>query len=264
MVAGNLHALGFALLAISTLRDFYNRISRYNRIASQSADFVHYDEDGLSILAAENMAPSACDEAVDTWVSLMVKFMRALYEKELNPTWVELGHSMPGEHRQAFLEYFKCPVRFDCEEPARIAIDSSIMDVALPGASPDLAQHNDQIVREYLEKMDREDIVNRVRIQMVAHLSAGTLTALEVARRLHMSGCTMQTRLAQRGTNFQELLDTTRQELAAGYIQQSHLAITEIAYLLGFSDASNFTRAFRRWHGISPRDFRVQNNIEQA
>ena len=55
-----------------------------------------------------------------------------------------------------------------------------------------------------------------------------------------------------------------QQNLAAGYIEQSQLAITEIAYLLGFSDASNFTRAFRRWHGVSPRQYRVQRKIGES
>ena len=137
-----------------------------------------------------------------------------------------------------------------------IAMDAAVMDIPLPGASPDLAQYNDRIVMDYLEKMDQSDIANRVRKEIVANLATGTLTSLEVARRLHMSSRSMQSKLAEKGTSFQEILDHTRQELASSYMEQSHLAITEIAYLLGFSDASNFTRAFRRWHGVSPREFR--------
>jgi AraC-like DNA-binding protein len=81
---------------------------------------------------------------------------------------------------------------------------------------------------------------------------------------MHMSPRNLQLKLAANDTTFQDTLDSTRQNLAAGYIEQSHLAITEIAYLLGFSDASNFTRAFRRWHGVSPRQYRVQRKIGES
>jgi AraC-like DNA-binding protein len=71
-----------------------------------------------------------------------------------------------------------------------------------------------------------------------------------------MSPTTLQFKLSNRGTNFHELLDSIRRELALSYVQQSALSITEITFLLGFSDTSNFTRAFKRWEGISPTDFR--------
>ena len=71
-----------------------------------------------------------------------------------------------------------------------------------------------------------------------------------------MSSRNLQLKLAVRGTNFQDLLDQTRHTLAMGYIEQSRLAITEISYLLGFSDLSNFTRAFKRWTGKSPSAYR--------
>lgn len=72
-----------------------------------------------------------------------------------------------------------------------------------------------------------------------------------------MSEAGLQQKLAERGTGFQELLDETRCELAIGYLHQPALTITEIAFLLGFSDASNFTRAFKRWKGAPPSAFRM-------
>ena len=140
----------------------------------------------------------------------------------------------------------------------------SLMDVPLPGASPDMAQYNDQIVMDYLEQMDRQDIVNRVRRYIIADLASGTLSKQAVADKMHMSPRNLQLKLAAEDTTFQDILDSTRQSLATGYMEQSHLAITEIAYLLGFSDASNFTRAFRRWYGVSPRNYRIERNISEG
>jgi AraC-like DNA-binding protein len=263
MQPGNLHALGFGLLSSTTLRDFYERICNYYHVVSQSADFQSYDRDGESILAATNLASTVCYETRDAWVTMMVRFLRFLYQQEISPLWIELSRPLPEGGAQPYLDYFNCPVRFGCAED-RIAMDSSVMDRELSGANPDMAQHNDEIVVQYLAQMDRRDIVNRVRRHIIADLASGLLTKQGVADKMHMSPRNLQLKLAANDTTFQDTLDNTRQNLAAGYIEQSHLAITEIAYLLGFSDASNFTRAFRRWHGVSPRQYRVQRKIGES
>ena len=260
MQPGNLHAMGFAMLASVSLRDFYHRVCNYYRVVSQNADFRQYDAEGASVLVAGNIATSVCHETEDAWTCMMVRFMRFLYQRELNPLWLELRRPVPPGGEQPFLDYFKCPVRFDCQE-MKIALDSSVMDRVLPGGSADMAQHHDEIVMQYLEKMDRQDVVNRVRSLIVQELASGSLSKQRIADQMHMSPRNLQLKLAAKKTTFQDTLDSTRQSLAAGYIQQSHLAITEIAYLLGFSDASNFTRAFRRWYGCSPSEYRAERNI---
>ncbi len=262
MQPGNLHALGFAMLASVSLQDFFDRVCNYYRVVSPNADFLQEHGDGASVLVARNLAASVCYETQDAWVTMMVRFLRFLYQLELNPLWIDLARPLPEGGGQPFLDYFQCPVRFEQQE-LRIAIDSAVMARKLPGASADLAEHHDQIVMDYLEKMDRKEIVNRVRGLIIEELASGRLSKQGVAEKMHMSARSLQLKLAEKNTTFQETLDDTRRKLASSYIEQSHLAITEIAYLLGFSDASNFTRAFRRWHGISPREYRVQRDIAE-
>ena len=263
MQPGNLHALGFGLLSSSTLRDFYERICNYYQVVSQSADFKSYDTDGESILAATNLAATVCYETRDAWMTMMVRFLRFLYQQEVNPLWIELSRPTPASGAQLYIDYFKCPVRFGCAED-RVAMDSSVMDRQLSGANPDMAQHNDEIVMQYLAQMDHNDVVNRVRRYIIEDLASGLLSKQGVADKMHMSPRNLQLKLAAQDTTFQDTLDSTRMKLATGYIGQSHLAITEIAYLLGFSDASNFTRAFRRWFGVSPREYRIERKISDA
>ena len=262
MQPGNLHALGFGLLSSSSLRDFYDRVCNYYRVVSQSADFRSLDVDGQSILTASNVGENVCYETQDAWVTMMVRFLRFLYQKPLDPLWIELARPEPDGGAEPFTSYFNCEVRFGCGEP-RIALDSRLMDQPLPGASPDMAQYNDQIVIQYLEQMDKNDVVNRVRRYIIEDLASGTLSKQAVADKMHMSARNLQLKLAGENTTFQDTLDSTRKSLATGYMQQSHLSITEIAYLLGFSDASNFTRAFRRWYGLSPRDYRIEHRIAE-
>ena len=115
---------------------------------------------------------------------------------------------------------------------------------------------HDRTASEYLAKLEHQDIIGRTRAVIVDMLSSGLVSKHGVADRLHMSARNLELKLAREHSNFQKTLDDTRQSLAEGYIEQSSLAITEIAYLLGFSDAANFTRAFRRWVGKSPLEYR--------
>lgn len=257
----NLHALGLGLLVSSSLRGFYQRISNYYQFVSKNANFQFYDLGGESVLQATNVLDSVCYESRDAFCVAMVCFMRNLFQVELNPLWVNLMSPCPDAGPQPYLDFFKCPVNFDRED-MRIAIDSSLMDRPLRGASRELAQSNDQIVMRYLEKLDKADLVNRVRSLIISELASGTISKNGIADQLHMSPRSLQLKLAAKGTTFQDTLDKTRQTLAQGYMTQSSLTITEIAYLLGFADSSNFTRAFKRWTGQPPSKFRdhLDNN----
>jgi len=251
----NLHALGYGLMASSTLRDFFKRVENYFRLVSQAADFRNYEEGDVAVLEARNITSDVCHETQDTYVVFMLRFMRDLYQKPLDPVWVEMLRPCPEAGPQPYLDYFNCPARFGCEF-TRIALDVRVMDDELHGANPELALQNDEVVIRYLQEMDKSDIVTWVRGLIIKNLSSGTLSKTSIASQLHMSPRNLQFKLAAQGTSYQEILDITRQELALAYIEQRRLAITEIAYLLGFTDSANFTRAFRRWTGKSPSEFR--------
>ncbi len=250
-----MHAFGLGVLASTTLNDFLDRIANYYRLVSRAAKFKHRETDGHTILYAEDMRDNVCDETADAWAVVMVRLMRLLYQREINPVWIELLRPCPEPGDKPYVDIFKCPVRFNCSE-LRIAMDSSIMDRRLPGASPELAQYNDQIAMRYLEKLDEQNLSNRVRSMIVSQLATGKVSKLRIADQLHMGPRSLQLKLAAEDTTFQDILDTTRQSLAQSYIEQSGLSITEIAFLLGFADASNFTRAFKRWSGKSPSEYR--------
>jgi len=251
----NLHALGYGLMASSTLRDFCRRVENYYQLVSRAADFRHYEEGDVAILEARNITSDVCHESQDAYVVFMLRFMRFLYQKPLDPIWVEMLRPCPEAGPHPYLDYFNCPARFGCEF-VRIALDSRVMDEELHGANTELALQNDDVVIRYLQEMDKSDIVNWVRGLVIKNLSSGTLSKTSIASQLHMSPRNLQFKLAAQGTSYQEILDTTRRELALAYIEQRRLAITEIAYMLGFTDSSNFTRAFRRWTGKSPSKFR--------
>ena len=91
-------------------------------------------------------------------------------------------------------------------------------------------------------------------------LCDGEPTLDRLARRLHMSARTLHRRLAEESTTFRQVVSEVRQELAERHLREGKLAIAEIAFLLGFSEASAFHRAFKRWTGLSPQKYRLKRD----
>ena len=96
----------------------------------------------------------------------------------------------------------------------------------------------------------------RVRARLIDLLSAGDVAQQDVADSLHMSLRTLQRKLHKENTSYKALLEETRRQLAGQYLRQARLSVSEVTYLLGFSEPSNFTRAFKRWTGHTPSEFR--------
>jgi len=133
--------------------------------------------------------------------------------------------------------------------------------VPLPAANAELARQNDEVVVQFLARLDRANVVAQAHAKLIDLLPSGDCSKAKVASSLNMSVRTLHNRLADAGTTYQHLLDKTRQDLAEQYMAQANISVSEVAYLLGFSDCSNFSRAFHRWTGVSPSDFRDQSAI---
>lgn len=250
----NLHALGYALAASTTLMEFCHRLQRYFRLVSQAGE-IKLVESGGEVMLSTEMPVSYCAETEDAFHGFLVLAMRRLYKAEFNPLRVELSHPMPREGGGPYEALFRAPVLFSQPNPM-LVLRKADLEFPLAGACAELAQLNDNLATQYIARLDKQDVVNTVRQRIIEYLPSGDCTRDKVASVLCMSPNTLQFKLSERGTTFQDLLEATRKELASSYVRQSSLSITEITFLLGFTDTSNFTRAFKRWEGMSPTRFR--------
>jgi AraC-like DNA-binding protein len=130
------------------------------------------------------------------------------------------------------------------------------VDKYLIGANPQLARLNDQVMIEYLGRLDKDNIVDRARTAIIDMIPSGGLADEKVATQLNMSVRSLQRRLKAAGTTFRTLLESVRKDLAATYVRDPDIELVEVAFLLGFSDQSAFSRAFKRWKGCPPSEAR--------
>lgn len=131
--------------------------------------------------------------------------------------------------------------------------------LALPLSSADPKLH--QVIRKHadlvLAELPRtESLTQKVRDLLARELAGGNPGAPEVARKLGMSARTLGRRLEEEGTTFKELADDVRRRLALRYVGGQDLGLSEVAFLLGFSQAPAFHRAFKRWTGRTPLEYR--------
>jgi AraC-like DNA-binding protein len=250
MLPAHIHALGSALLASQSLMDVCRRIERYGAFLAQTVVFYVERGEMQTKIGAQLKVPLRT-EALDMFWSFVLRFMRHLGTDALNPEHVEFSCEESAGTRQAYAEFFRCKLTFGHEEMA-LYFDTATLEQPLPTASVELAQLSDQVVKEYLAKMDKNDIVSRVSGLLIAGLPAGNYTKEDAAQALHISTRTLQKRLTMAGTTWRELLDRTRCDLAVSYLECGRYNIAEITYMLGFNDSSSFSRAFKRWTGEAP------------
>jgi AraC-like DNA-binding protein len=253
------HALGYAVAASETLREAFERYVRYGRLVSDAAE-LSLAEDGARVrlsFTPRAGGPQAAAEAMDAMLSMITRGTNALAGRSLRPLAVQLRRPEPSVS-SPWPRVFQAPVSFghacDALEYARVDVDAK-----LPAGNVVLARANEEVVARYLARFDEANVAGRVQALLVERLSSGEPDPEAIARALGMSLRSLQRRLEDDGTSFKEVLAVTRRELACAYLKGSRTSVTEVTFLLGFADTSSFARAFRRWTGASPSEWRERS-----
>jgi len=194
-------------------------------------------------------------ESIDALVGAQLRMCRSLIGRDFSPRHIELRRPRPAAIDD-FERLFRTPLLFGAAQN-RLVFDGAGIESPLDGANPDLALRADAIALQYLARIERDNIQARVREVLMQRLQRAEPSQDEVAEHLCMSARTLQRKLGESGTTYKEILDETRHSLALLYLSAPHHSLSEITYLLGFSSGSSFTRAFRRWTGQSPSNWRA-------
>ena len=115
-------------------------------------------------------------------------------------------------------------------------------------------------MQDYLSGFEPDTLASKVRQLLATKLPDGEFQQIEVASALAMSSRSLQRGLQKEGASFKELLEQTREDLAMKYIDEPEISLIEVCCMLGFADQSNFTRAFKRWTGMTPAFYRQQQS----
>lgn len=192
----------------------------------------------------------------ETTLASWVSYARWITGRNESPIAVHFQHPEPArtrEHRRLF----NCPVHFG-QPHTELVIDPAQLSLPLKRSDPGLRARMDRKARLELERDGESAFTREVRRAIVARLGTGTPELEAIAGYFGLSPRSLQRRLTAAGTRFNTLVDQARHELAHEYLHHSELSLGDIAFMLGFSEQSAFTRAFRRWTGESPGRYREQ------
>jgi AraC-like DNA-binding protein len=248
--------VGYSMYHSRDLRSALHRLAHYMRILSESVVFKIEESDRQAMLIWQ-VHPSmvALRHPVELGVTLVVTMAREITGVDIAPISIDLPSSRP-ESMTPYRTSFRCPISFS-RPITSITFSQQQMDLPAAATDATLAGYLDELAAKTLAPLVErsKDLVTNVRYTLWSILANGRPDLGGVAKEMGISERTLQRRLAEEGSSFSKVLDDLRRDLADEFLVDRNLAVSEVAFLLGYSEPSAFQRAFRRWRGVSPRRF---------
>ncbi len=251
--------LGFLVANSPTLGGAMDNMAAYLKLMTEGTKLSIESGDGLAVAAFRIIDPKverfAQLEAFG--LALMMNICRFVVGRRLKPEWVECLHN----HRQVLEgleQFFGAPVRIGQNRTA-IVLNADLLDLPCRNADQRLLKilkaHCDDLLVELSQTADLKQHVAHL---VSSHLPSSPVTAKSIASELGMSERTIARRLSEEGLSFGQIVEDVRRRLAERYLREPDMRPSQIAYLLGYSEPSAFTRAFRRWTGQSPSEYQAR------
>ena len=228
----------------------------YLHLHDRAAVVILSAQDGVARIAYAIYAPGveSSEQIGEGAIAITCNVVRSLCGADWAPTEVLLAGRRPADVRP-YRRFFRAPVRFDAEQNALVFPDT-VLDQRLPHSNPELHR----LLLEEVRRLDRElalDFSTKVRRVLRAGLVVGQCSADRTAALFAMQRRTLSRRLRSEGTTFEALLAEIRYETARQLLTDTAMPMRQITDAVGYADVSVFTRAFRRWSGTTPTEWRA-------
>lgn len=264
VTTGHLGPHGFALMTCSNAKEIMQQNMRYS---------------ALTIDAGSNLFERKDDEYIRYWHSnlpngkklgkLQDELHQASYltlsrhlfnRQDLSPLWVSFQHDRPADISE-YEALFQCLIHFGAEHTA-IGFHKDFLELNVPSSntSVHIVMHDlrQQLLKQLGSHLEPSWLAIARKI-IIESFQLGGVTLEDVALAIGFSADELKTELNRYDMNFRSLVDEIRQSLAISYVRNPQLGLLNIAFLLGFSEQSAFQRAFKRWTGQTPKEYRSFN-----
>lgn len=247
--------LAFAVRSSPTLGEHYRLVGRYIRLIHEGI-YLSLEEEGDVARLVHGHSPEQIGprQPVEGMLTLTVLYGRLGIGDDFAPRAVHFTHARP-ERVTEQERVFRAPVHYGCPRN-ELVLDRAVLDRPQRHAEQRLLALLDRQLGALLSGLPESrrfrDVVERC---MMDELPGDPVVAA-IARKLHMSPRSLQRRLQSEGTSFAEVLSDLRRDRALRFLKDPRISISEVAFLLGFLDVTAFHRAFKRWTGSTPAEYR--------
>ena len=252
-------AFGLAFKSAVDLWGSFQRVERFGKIVTTIANFTVEPGDDSSFLTVHQADEPRLGLKLtnELAVAAATALSREVSVQPFAPLAVYFAHDGPDD-LSAHEAHFQCPVHYRAERDG-LEVSKALLHAGNRLGDARISEFFDNHMDKALsEIVDRTSIDYKVRAQVAQSLSEGVPSVADVARRLGMSTRTLQRRLADHGCVYHDLVDTARRSLAERLLADTEFPLAEVAFLTGYAEQSTFTRAFKRWNGLTPANFRRQ------
>ena len=254
-----LKGIGLAWMASANLEEGLRRFVDNIQLVTTAMD-LELTEQGDELLIQyqlkqameQKIIPHQC--AIQLGVGFFLSMFRLAAGKTIPATAVYFSFPI-GDSLSAYEQYFQCPVHDNCSYDG-IAFSKMMLNEMLPTHDPELVQLNEATVGKYIQRMGSGEVSSKVIRLVTELLASGCPTEEVIAFKMHMSQRTIRRKLKSEGVSYTDLLASIRIALAKQYLLNNSIAVTEIAYQLGYSSPSTFARAFKQQTSFSPLNYR--------
>ncbi len=252
--ADMLSGLGLAIMFSDTIGDAIQRICRYSAVASSAADLETIQGKNNTLEVIYHLRTPVAGEAIEAFMACGTRILKQISRDRFRPVEVHFCHDK-SLHKERFEAFFEAPVIFNAPV-YKFVLDAQTLDLPCYQSNPELAHSIENWMTDYLASTESSPLADKVRGLLLVRAIDGEVGQAVIAAELAMSSRALQRGLKQEGHSFRGLLEGIHRDLAEKFLRQPELSLTDVCYLLGFSDQSNFTKAFKRWTGQTPTLYR--------
>ncbi|MBL4636060.1 MAG: AraC family transcriptional regulator [Kofleriaceae bacterium] len=254
----HLGVFGYVVLSSANVREAIERMVRFKALTGDASSVqVHVSEQGVRYVHTTAMPPLSGNRQHAEWsMAGVVLLLRAASGQACwSPSQVTFKHRAPSDlssHR----DVFGCELRFDCPEDT-LLLELSFLEMPFLDTDSSLSNILETHATHLLHALpEQRDFVRGLQMRLQKQLPGGNPSVEALSDDMGISVRSLQRRLEEQGQTFQTVLDDIRVRLADVYLEESSTTIAEVAFLLGYSGASAFARAFKRWRLVSPTEWR--------
>jgi AraC-like DNA-binding protein len=251
--------LEYLFLSSQTFGDGLRRVLNYQRLISDALHGQVTETPSPCLTSYFSEHQHATSHLAEAMVLGLIKGFQAVTDGTFKPEKIVFNHP-PNTDIAEYQRIFQCPVEFNAKS-FQLFFPASMLSYRSLYAEPELLNLHIQAADQHLAVLQQQDLITEVRSQLGALLESGETTLANVANRLGVTPRHLRHQLDLAGTSFQRLLNDYRHRLARRLLSQTDEGISEIVYLTGFSEPSTFYRAFRRWEGTTPIEYRQQHRV---
>ena len=250
--------LEYLLLSSATFGEGLKRVLSYQRLISDAMHGQVTESPTPFLTNYFSEHQYLTPHLAEAMVVSLIRFLQSVSDEKFKPSKICFTHAAATDIAE-YERVFQCPVVFN-DAQFRLYFEPEILSYRSPYAEPELLSMHMQSANQHMELLEKRDLILEVRNQVGALLESGDISLEKISQQLDISPRQLRHQLNLAGTSLQRIINQYRKSLSRQLLSQTDETIAEIVYLTGFSEPSTFYRAFKRWEGMTPIEYRQRNN----